>query len=36
MWGATSDAANLWASYKIKMNCLVDLQSEYPLVKIKT
>jgi len=26
MWGATSDAANLWASYKIKMNCLVDLQ----------
>lgn len=26
MWGGCSDAANLWASYKIHVKCLVDLQ----------
>jgi len=26
MWGGCSDASNLWASYHIKVNCMVDLQ----------
>ena len=36
MWGGLQDAANLWPSYNIKVECMLDLQGNvfYPKTRL--